>query len=276
MKKLLAVGLVMAMALALTGAPTALGDGAADTLQDSDRRTRTRVVGLTGAAERPDPGDPDGAGIAEITFDRASKIICVDLTVTDITDVTGAHIHEGGAAVAGPIVVDFGAPDAHGSSCALVAQRATFNNIFRAPAKYYLNVHTDEYPAGAVRGQLTRPPRLKSFLAPMLGAREVPGPGDEDGAGLAAVDVHARSGVICLRLTTNGIEEPAAVHIHSGGPRIAGPVLVDFGDPDLGEWVRCVISDDAGAVMNAPRAHYVNVHNEPFPGGALRGQLRVG
>jgi len=60
---------------------------------------------LTGAAEVPGPGDPDGAGTASLRLNPGQEEICYELTVSNIAPATAAHIHIGGPAVAGPVVV---------------------------------------------------------------------------------------------------------------------------------------------------------------------------
>jgi hypothetical protein len=71
---------------------------------------------------------------------------------------TAAHIHVGATGVAGPVVVALSAPDAsgHASGCA-TADHDLIKAIRQNPESYYVNVHNTDYPAGAVRGQLTKP-----------------------------------------------------------------------------------------------------------------------
>lgn len=111
---------------------------------------------LTGAAEVPGPGDPDGAGTATLRLRVGQAQICHTLTVSNITlPASAAHIHVGAVGVAGPVVVPLTTPDADGSveGCA-TATRALVKQIIQNPAGYYVNVHTSDFPAGAVRGQL--------------------------------------------------------------------------------------------------------------------------
>lgn len=111
---------------------------------------------LTGAAEVPGPGDPDGSGSATIRLRAGQAQICYGLTVAGITlPATAAHIHEGAAGVAGPPVVTLEAPGATGATagCVRVA-RPLAAAILASPGSYYVNVHTADFPDGAVRGQL--------------------------------------------------------------------------------------------------------------------------
>lgn len=113
---------------------------------------------LTGAAEVPGPGDPNGSGTADLTLNQGQEEICFDITVSDITlPAIGAHIHAGSASVAGPIVVPLSPPDANGFSSGCVsADSDLIKAIRKDPSLYYVNVHTTDFPAGAVRGQLSK------------------------------------------------------------------------------------------------------------------------
>ena len=111
---------------------------------------------LVGANEFPGPGDSDGAGTAQIRLRQGEGLVCFKLTATNILlPAMAAHIHAGAAGVAGPIVVGLTAPAANGMSEGCVsAPRALVNAILAAPASFYVNVHTTDFPNGAIRGQL--------------------------------------------------------------------------------------------------------------------------
>lgn len=108
---------------------------------------------LTGDAEVPGPGDPDGTGSAMITLNSGKQQVCWDLAFENVDDPTAAHIHVGSADVAGPVVVPL---DPMAPGCA-DADRDLIKDIRANPSGYYVNVHSEEFPAGAIRGQLERP-----------------------------------------------------------------------------------------------------------------------
>jgi hypothetical protein len=143
MRRLIILGLVLAV-LALPSA--AFGAGG-----------RPFVIPLTGAAEVPGPGDPDGTGTAWLQINVGMGQVCYTLEVANITlPTTGAHIHEAPVTAAGPVVIPLIPPDETGTSggCA-TADRALLVDILANPDQYYVNVHTlPLYAAGAVRGQL--------------------------------------------------------------------------------------------------------------------------
>ena len=109
---------------------------------------------LNGGNEVPGPGDPNGFGKAEIAINDAANTICTDLEVRDIGNVTAAHIHRGGSGVAGPPVVDLDPPDDNDSDDCDTVDDALVDEIRTNPGGFYVNVHTDDYPDGAIRGQI--------------------------------------------------------------------------------------------------------------------------
>ena len=134
-------------------ASAALIAGAA-TAADGGRKLQTN---LTGAAEVPGPGDPDGTGTAQITVNAGQKQVCYKLRVSNIAPATMAHIHEAAPTAAGPVVVTLRAPKATGTSSGCVTvTRALALEILKDPSDYYVNVHNAAFPAGAVRGQLAK------------------------------------------------------------------------------------------------------------------------
>lgn len=102
-------------------------------------------------------GDLDGSGTALITLNAGQGEVCWDLSASNITlPATAAHIHSAAPGVRGPIVVFLSAPDAAGVAvgCASGVSRDLIRDILVRPEAYYVNVHTADFPPGAIRGQL--------------------------------------------------------------------------------------------------------------------------
>lgn len=112
----------------------------------------------------------------------------------------------------------------------------------------------------------------------LSGAEEVPGPGDPNGRGSATLTVYD-AGLVCYTLKLQAIEQPLAAHIHEAPAGAAGPVVVDLrldlADRQGNRYSFCAnASEEIVADIRAtPSDYYVNVHNAPYPGGAVRGQL---
>jgi hypothetical protein len=113
---------------------------------------------LEGANEVPGPGDEDGYGVAFVSIDASSDTVCYDVAVANITLPAAAqHIHVNAEGQAGPVVVPFPtAPDEQGmaSGCTTADTEGLLETIVSNPEGYYVNVHTSDFPDGAVRGQL--------------------------------------------------------------------------------------------------------------------------
>ena len=104
--------------------------------------------------------DTDGSGTAKLRLDRAKKKVCFTIRVRRIDDVVAAHIHKGGPGVDGSIVVDLITAPESGTKftgCTKNVARSKIKAILRHPRRYYVNVHTMDFPGGAVRGQLHKP-----------------------------------------------------------------------------------------------------------------------
>ena len=106
---------------------------------------------LTGAAEVPGPGDPDGTGTAVVRLTAGEGRLCFDLTAANITlPAAAAHIHVGAAGIAGPVVVGLEPPNTTGTASGCVTvQRTLVATILANPGGHYVNVHTSDFPDGA-------------------------------------------------------------------------------------------------------------------------------
>ena len=136
--------------------------------------------------------------------------------------------------------------------------------------------------------------RATVLTAGLNGEKEVSsdgemGVGDPDGRGSAVVRVNPRKQRACFELSWRNIQTPSMAHIHEGGRDVAGPVVIGLfmtgdesaaGDQDLPDTLSsaggCITGVDQALlrdIKNNPRDYYVNIHNDEYPGGAIRGQL---
>jgi hypothetical protein len=109
---------------------------------------------LTGEKEVPGPGDPNGRGEAEVKVYKAK--VCYELEVERIKPAAAAHIHLGLRGEAGPIVAELKAPTDGSSRGCVAVPRALSLGLKEHPGRYYVNIHNEPYPDGAIRGQLHR------------------------------------------------------------------------------------------------------------------------
>jgi hypothetical protein len=112
----------------------------------------TLTATLAGSAET----DEDGSGTATVVLDPDAATACWEITVENIDPVTVSHIHEGAEGADGGVVVDLDLDGFEGTSegCNEAADAETLQAIIDAPAGYYVNVHNEAFPGGAIRGQL--------------------------------------------------------------------------------------------------------------------------
>jgi hypothetical protein len=228
---------------------------------------------LLGISEQPDLGDPDGTGSAVIRLRVGQARVCFQLDTQNIAAATAAHIHKGTPEESGPAIV----PLTTAAAGCVPASRVVVKDILANKASYYVNVHTGEFPNGAVRGQLAPVAGISLFTSSMAGANEKPNPADPNGTGAGQFFVNADKGRLCYALSVKNIALPSiAAHIHKGDANTAGPVVIPFTQPGAnGQSAACVTVDTTllkDLVAN-PANYYSNVHTTQFAGGAVRGQL---
>ncbi len=143
---LLVVGVLFALVPAAAAAPPS-------------HAGRPLTASLTGGAEVPGPGDPDGSGTAKLWLNQGQGRICFSLTWKNIAHPFAAHIHKASAGVNGPVVVAlFVTTQTTGeaSRCVSNLDKALIKDIRQNPQNYYVNVHNADFPLGAIRGQLSK------------------------------------------------------------------------------------------------------------------------
>ncbi|MPZ59884.1 MAG: CHRD domain-containing protein [Propionibacteriales bacterium] len=116
-----------------------------------------------------------------------------------------------------------------------------------------------------------------SSAAPVIalnGAQEVK-PGDKDGHGFFTYELDGTT--FCWTLEWQRIDTATAAHVHPGPRHVAGGVAIplDVGDGSGAPVEGCteIAPDLAADIAANPKDYYVNVHNEDFGDGAIRGQL---
>lgn len=194
-------------------------------------------------------GDPDGSGDAAVLF--RGDTVDFALSWQKIGAPTRGHIHIGAAGVNGGIDVVFFEQLAPGSTDHYVHQvptsavgvtgsvkgvdPAVLAAIAADPAGFYVNLHTDDYPAGAVRGQLST--EVSPALGAALGAAgTLQGLGGLEGAAAAPGAAAAASGPGALEtLKGLGAAVPRGTYVStigSGAQEVGPDGSLGAGDPD--------------------------------------------
>jgi len=237
---------------------------------------------LSGKNEVPGPGDKNGKGKITITLNAAKEKLCFTMRIRKLDGATAGHIHKGDAETAGPVKVTLFDSMIEGTGayegCVKGVSGKLINKIAKKPERFYVNIHNDEFPDGAIRGQLEGTQPNDQFSARLRGKFEVPGPGDPNGKGEAFVSVDLKKSKLCWQVSWVKIGTPTMAHIHKGAKGEAGPPVLNLFDgtppSDIAEGcIRNVKERLLARIAKRPERFYVNVHTEEFPEGAIRGQL---
>jgi hypothetical protein len=109
------------------------------------------LAGVSGDATT----DQDGSGSAAFTLNQGHGQICYDVTWTALGVVSGLHIHAAANnAIVVPLDADAVLTDGSAKGCVNGIAKNLIKAIRQHPEQYYVNVHTDEFTAGAIRGTL--------------------------------------------------------------------------------------------------------------------------
>jgi hypothetical protein len=109
-------------------------------------------ISINGAEEVP-PNNSTATGVFNGTYDRNTKILSYNLTFAGI-EPTNMHFHKGAPGVNGG--VEIGISEAPFSSPINSATPALTDEqeMDLLEGNWYVNIHSAEFPAGEIRGQL--------------------------------------------------------------------------------------------------------------------------
>jgi CHRD domain len=235
---------------------------------------RAFAAAMTGNVETP-AGDPVATGTATFRLRAGQAQVCYQIAAKNMPPAVAAHIHHGDAGAAGPVVVPLTTPNAAGASsgCATAA-RSVVKAILADPGSFYANVHTAEFPGGAIRGQLTG---TSTAAFGTVFSLDLKGTSEPNATGTAVIRILKDTSTVCYRLHAANVTLPTvAAHIHRGAAGTNGPVVVPFTAPAAdGNSSGCIASTAAivDDILANPAGYYVNVHTTEHSAGAIRSQL---
>ncbi len=119
-------------------------------------RKRDFRADLSGAMDAQTAGDADGNGKAVLDADAETNKLCLRLHVARIDRITAVHLHAGPLGFSGADVATFTVPSGGPSAGCVTVTKEVMTRIETEPQNHYVDVHTTEFPNGALRGQLTR------------------------------------------------------------------------------------------------------------------------
>lgn len=106
------------------------------------------------------------------------------------------------------------------------------------------------------------------------GSNEVGKPGDPKATAHATFTFDTAANKLCYTVTATSLRA-VAMHIHKGGVRVNGPVVVALNPAKIGAGRTCAAVAHAllADLSRNPAAFYFNAHTKNYPAGAVRGQL---
>jgi hypothetical protein len=157
----------------------------------------------------------------------------------------------------------------------------------------YLNLHTDNFNGGELRGQIDIELEndIVAFDIPIEESQEVGDMSPPDGPAMGAFDVIYDDATNTLRISgrfsdlTSSLlpvgeadaegNPQSAIHLHNGVAGENGPIIRNFTVDDSGsfEGVFTLTAEEEALLLN--NSLYVNLHTDNFGGGELRGQVTV-
>lgn len=146
---------IVASAVVIAASVSAVSASAARPHDHPRAAAHILTAHLNGRHEVPN-ADPNGTGDVVIRLRPALGRVCAHATWHRIGKPIMAHIHRGRAGVNGNVVVDLTGSVTGGAHCATGVSKALIHHIADHPRRFYFNIHTNAYPAGAIRGQLHR------------------------------------------------------------------------------------------------------------------------
>ena len=257
-----------------------------------------QIVELRGtinqAQENPPTGAP-GTGTAIMLYDVAANTFDLMVTINGMTNTaTASHIHEAPTGSNGPVVTNLGPEAVYTRSGNRLT--ATFRDVphggdprrlLRGEA--YFNIHSQQFPGGEVRGQLTaQPVRLYAVMDVAQEQAAFPnvnlsGLNDTGGAVMlydpTAHTVRLRLSLFNFNNTLNNS------HFHAQIPGQSGPVVVNLGNnANAGGYTTAngfisgtfdIPMTGADSIALLRGGTYLNFHSTTFTGGEVRGQVYV-
>lgn len=202
---------------------------------------------------------------------------------------TGVHIHLGFAGQNGPVEIPLTPTLSNGDTAGTFDETVTVTtqqaDAMRA-RQLYINIHSERYPAGELRGQIL-PAGKTYFQTYASGGHEVPSNTstaqgglslEYDGTDLVVTGSFSGLGSDYILVGESG----SGAHLHRGYAGENGGVEISL-TPTLGDDNRSgtfLAEDNTFTNVSAEvverlsdRGHYLNIHSQTIPSGEIRGQI---
>ena len=196
---------------------------------------------------------------------------------------TGAHIHLGFTGQNGGVAVPLNPTLSDNDTAGTFDETATLTSEqidAMRTRQLYVNIHSDAYPSGELRGQIL-PAGKTYFQTYASGGHRVPSSSISTAQGGLSLEYDGTDLVVTGSFTGLG-SDYAASHLHTGFAGQTGGVEIPL-DPTIGEdGISGVFTAENNTFTNVDasvvetlsnRGHYLNIHTQDNPSGEIRGQV---
>lgn len=224
---------------------------------------------LSGMNEVPTV-NTNATGVVGLLVSSDFKSATLNATFADLSSAfKGAHIHEASAGANGNVVVDL-SDAVNGNQ--IKAEITSLDMEKLAKGMYYLNIHSEDFPNGELRGQLMLETE-KSFIADLKGLQEVP-PVLTLGAGLGHFYLAKNNTELKFKVVFDDLTGPiTGVHLHSGAKGSNGGVVANLSAMVTGNTIMGTIDPKDFLTELLAGDIYINIHTSMNATGEIRGQL---
>jgi hypothetical protein len=241
---------------------------------------------LSGTNSLTAGNDSDGIGSLDATYDDETNELCMMMSWTldaDSIQATMAHFH-GPASTTQTAGIRVGLTGLSSATADFHTEIFTLTEPHETEllaGLWYLNIHSDQWDAGELRGQTIAVPTTQSFSALPLDTDQA-GVGPTGGAGTISTAYDDASNTLTFCLQWSGLSGPVdSAHFHEAPPGEPGDIVIginslpNFPSADTGTFVASVTVNEADEADLLAGLWYINLHTEDHPGGEIRGQLGV-
>lgn len=208
-----------------------------------------------------------GYGTATLSGDSSEISFEITHTVAGSVD---AHIHLGAECVSGGVLFGFASPTSPISE----TFSATATDVANLLAgNLYVNIHSNDFPAGEIRGQINADDKIFEFVVDEASANACAGTGS-DAAGFGIATLSNDLTELSFEIT-HSVTGSVDAHIHLAPACTNGGVLFPFASHSSP-----IVESFALSTTNLSHllmGHlYANIHSNAFPAGEIRGQVEKG
>ena len=242
-------------------------------------------------AGHTNPPDKNPSGLGSFNLSQDKTKLEVSVLVNDLTsNITNAHLHYGPIGVSGSVVIPISqflqGNSYHGvyDLTSLANKEAFLDSLQQG--KIYVNIHTTNFPAGEIRGQLIKNQTL-SFDTWMNTTQETATLAlatPAEAAGLCNFSVNSQGDSLWVDIQSDHLSGPiTGAHFHTGKAGTGGGVLIGLSNFIHGNSVSGVLTSanpifTGGLTIESfvnkvlSGDIYVNMHTTLNPAGEVRGQ----